>query len=166
LQITAVLSGIERVRKEGEAAITSVETQAVAEVSKVAIKYAEDIKTVNTAVTEAIRHNVDELAKLQEERGKLESWVRPARTLIGMIQSPEVLKTISPALAIALLQNLAIWCDLKFPNADVAAMYDNVAKEFQQYEFSSLRYRISALPKFAAEAIQKQTAKCLKEESK
>jgi chromosome segregation ATPase len=162
----AVLSTIENTRKEGKEAIDSVRAQASAEVNKLASDSANAIRSVSGAVNDGLSHCVDELSKLQKEKGRLEYLLEPARVLNGAIQSPAVLKTLPPTLVITLLRNLALWFDQEFPNADTGAVYNVAENEFHFYEFAVPRFRLSPLVKLAAEALTKQASQRLKEESK
>ena len=160
-----VLVCIEKAIEKGEEAIAGMGLHAKAEVSRVGSQSVDAIKAVGSAVNEAMCHDVDELARLRQEIGRLESWIEPARILSGMIQSPEILNTVPPALAIALLQNLAVWCD-RFPDSYIAAVYDSAANEFRPNEFVAPRFRISALVRLAVEGITRLISKRLGEDSK
>jgi myosin heavy subunit len=162
----AVMNGIEKSRKQGEEAIASVGAQARGEVSRVASQSADGIKTVSGAFSEAVNRSVDELARLQEEKGRLEHLVEPAWVLTGIIQYPKCLKTVSPSLVNILLQNLAMWCEQELPNGDVGAFYDIAANEFQLNNAAFPRFRISALIRLGAEGIRRQIVQRLAEEPK
>ena len=80
-----------------------------------------------------------------------------------MIQNPETLDAIPPPLMIVLIENLALWCERHFHDADVAALYDAAASEFRFNDFAVPRFRVSALIKLAAEAIRKLLSQRLRE---
>jgi hypothetical protein len=161
-----ILLGIERSRKQGEEAIASVEAQATNEVKRVASQSAAAIKTLSDAFSEAINRAVNELARVQEETGRLEHLAEPARLLTGIIQYPKCLKPVSPLLVEILLRNLAMWCEQEIPNCDVGAIYDVVANEFQLNNAAFPRFRISALVRLASEEITRLISQRQREDPK
>jgi len=162
----AFLSEMASAGRTSEKTIASVALHLETELSRVVSSSVDAIRTASSTVNEALRCEVDELGRLKEEKGKLESFLEPAHILLGMVGSSELLKTISAALVIALLQNIAMWCDLKSPDAEIGALYDTVANEFQHCEYAIPRFRISALLRLAAEGVNKTESHHLKEKSR
>ena len=83
-----------------------------------------------------------------------------------MIQSPEALDAIPSPMMIVLMENLTLWCERHFHDADVAALYDGAAKEFRSNDFAVPRFRVSALIKLAAEAIRRLLSQRLRGHTK
>jgi myosin heavy subunit len=150
-----VLSRIETTGRRGEEALARVEVHAEVEVSKVASRSTEAIKTMNDALLETISRAVSELSMVQQEKGRLENLLQPARVLSGILESPDALASVPPSLVIQLLENMARWCEQQFPSDDVGAVYDGIKNEFQLNKWAAPRFRISALVKLAVEAMTK-----------
>jgi hypothetical protein len=162
---STILDGIEKARVQGEEAVNKLNTQAIAEANKLASQAIHTLNGIGGAVRESIRCEAEVLAELRAERGRIEQWVEPGRALFGLFQSPDSLKAISPALVIALLQNVAYWIDLKFTGLSVGAVYEGGTDEFRFFDTAFPKFRVSALIKLARESVAREIARRSREES-
>ena len=117
----------------------------------------ETLKSVATQFKEEVSQTISEMAEKMSAASEIldKSKNEPVRLLYAMIQSPEILDAIPPPMMIVLMENLTLWCERHFHNADVAVVYDVAANEFRFNDFAVPRFRVSALIKLAAEAIRK-----------
>jgi hypothetical protein len=160
-----ILDGIEMAQAQGEDAISKLSTQAIAEADKIASQAIDTIRNVGNATREAIQCEAEALAKLCEEKGKIEQWVKPGRALFSLAQAPDGLEEISPELIIALLQNVAYWIDMKFTDFAVGAVYDGATDGFRFFDTIFPKFRVSALIKLARESIAREMARRSRKES-
>jgi hypothetical protein len=81
-----ILDGIEMAQAQGEDAISKLSTQAIAEADKIASQAIDTIRNVGNATREAIQCEAEALAKLCEEKGKIEQWVKPGALCLAWLR--------------------------------------------------------------------------------
>jgi myosin heavy subunit len=151
-----VLKGIGEAKTSGEQAIVSVGVQARDEVIRLASEFEAEIKTIANAASTTVASSIGETAKLQEQKAKLESLIQPAQILIGITDSSYDLKAVEPSLVATLLERFVLYCERRYPNAVINAMYNSVTQEFVVNPPLPTLIRISDLLKLAAEGIRKR----------
>lgn len=151
-----VLKGIEDAKTKGQEAIASIGAQSRDAVIRVATESEAKIKTAVDIISTAAVINIEVAAKLQERKTKLESLLQPAQALMGILDSSDDLKSVQPSLAAILLDRVALYCEQRYPNASVNAMYNSATQEFVINPPFPAPIRISALLKLGGEGIRKQ----------
>jgi myosin heavy subunit len=162
---SAILGGLEKAQVQREEVMKKFSAQATAEEKRLALQSLELIKGIGAAAREAIQRETKVLAELRAERARIEQWVELGRALFDLVQSPDGLNAISPALVIALLQNVAYWIDLKFADFAVGAVYDGAIDEFRFFDTVFPKFRVSALIKLARESVAREIALRSRKES-
>lgn len=149
-----VVKAIAEVRANAEQMIASAGIQGKDEVIRVASESKAEIKALANTASAVVVSSIAETGKLQEQKTRLESLLQPAQALIGIIDPTNNLQAVQPLLVVTLLERFVLYCEQRYPNAFINALYNSCTYEFMLNPPLPTPIRISNLMKLAAEGIK------------
>ena len=145
-----ILRAVEEVKDEAVKAIDGRATHADNSMTDAAARFdthlASSLSTVAVDVQEIMKGvtaELEEWGELQQRKGELEKLLRPGIILLGILESPEVLKEVRLPLIVKLLERLHQWSERNLQNATIRPSENVRRKEFNL--LPSYSYRVTAL---------------------
>ena len=125
-------------------------------IASIGLEAREEVKNAVIEMRENAKRFNEDLARCMFERGiieQLRSSLEPAMALMGLPPFPNLLETVSGSTVIAMLENVGIWLEHRFPGAVAKVIYNPGVKEFASNDFAS-PIPVGLFPKYAAECVR------------
>jgi hypothetical protein len=115
-------------------------------------------KQANSQIQQAAEEykvELEKIAELEHRKTEIEQFLVPGQALIGILASPQYLKSISAPFMMQFLNRIQRWFEMNYPSASTIATTSIHAKEYNLVPSQS--YNLAALVELANEGLKQLT---------
>jgi DNA repair exonuclease SbcCD ATPase subunit len=122
-------------------------------------KWLQDLAQSFQAEIEQAKESRANVARLEQQAVNLKKLIDSAQAMMGILESNEQLKAVSPTTVISLLERIRYWVELRWANTLVGLTYDQTSLELRTSNIPIYYVIIHNLINVSIQAIEEQMVK-------